>query len=223
MCHVNIRSVGKNIDQLKYQIRGAKLLIIGCSESWLHVNIDSLQVNVPGYDLIRVDRPDRRVVGVCVYVKHGVNYRSLPAQSFNSANLEILSLRIILPHTWPIYICNVYRPPRADVNAGLAELGVVLNALYESHNLAEVQVLGDININSLAMRSTDATKLTSFCFRNGLNNLIREPTHDSGNSIDVCLTNKQEILKQIAVVHLGITDHSLLFITRKKAKENKKG
>ena len=222
ICHINIRSVVKNIDQLKFKVQGTKLHIIGCSESWLHPDIDSAQVSIPGYDLIRCDRTGRRGGGVCVYVKHGVNYRFLTAMSHSSPNLEIVTVQIILPHTRPIYLCNIYRPPTADVSGSLQELGTILNTLYETHNLAEVHVMGDININSLAIRSTDSSKLWCFCFRNGLSSLIREPTHDSGSCIDACMTNRPEMLRAVSVIHIGITDHSLLFITRKKAKENKK-
>ena len=52
----------------------------------------------------------------------------------------------------------------------------------------------------------------------GLNQLIREPTRvtsDSNTLIDLCVTNSPEKVTKSGVIHLGISDHSLVFLTRK--------
>ncbi len=48
--------------------------------------------------------------------------------------------------------------------------------------------------------------------------LIKEPTRvteSSKTQIDLAFTNKPEIVINSGVVHLGISDHSLIFIQRK--------
>jgi hypothetical protein len=51
-----------------------------------------------------------------------------------------------------------------------------------------------------------------------LNSLIKEPTRvteSSKTQIDLAFTNKPEIVINSGVVHLGISDHSLIFFQRK--------
>ena len=52
----------------------------------------------------------------------------------------------------------------------------------------------------------------------GLSQLITAPTHVtlvSKTLIDLCITNSQEEVTNSGVIHLGISDHSLVFLTRK--------
>ena len=52
----------------------------------------------------------------------------------------------------------------------------------------------------------------------GLGQLITEPTRvtlTSKTLIDLCITNSQEKVTDSGVIHLGISDHSLVFLTRK--------
>ena len=52
----------------------------------------------------------------------------------------------------------------------------------------------------------------------GLSQLITEPTRvtqDSKTLIDLCITNSPEKITNSGVIHLGISDHSLVFLSRK--------
>ena len=52
----------------------------------------------------------------------------------------------------------------------------------------------------------------------GLSQLITEPTRvtpDSKTLIDLCITNSPEKVTNSGVIHLGISDHSLVFLSRK--------
>ena len=52
----------------------------------------------------------------------------------------------------------------------------------------------------------------------GLSQLIREPTRVTSVSntlIDLCMTNPPEKVTKSGFIHLGISDHSLVFLTRK--------
>jgi len=60
--------------------------------------------------------------------------------------------------------------------------------------------------------------LTNIFYIYGLSQLIREPTHVTSVSntlIDLCITNSPENVTKSGVIHLGISDHSLVFLTRK--------
>ena len=52
----------------------------------------------------------------------------------------------------------------------------------------------------------------------GLSQLIREPTRVTSVSstlIDLCITNSPEKVTKSGVIHFGISDHYLVFLTRK--------
>ena len=80
-------------------------------------------------------------------------------------------------------------------------------------------VLGDVSCNLLR----EANARISYFLRNifdvyGLNQLIREPTRVTSASnilIDLCITNSPERVTKSGVIHLGISDHSIVFLTRK--------
>ena len=78
-----------------------------------------------------------------------------------------------------------------------------------------------VNVNCNFLREANA-RISSF-LRNifdvyGLSQLIREPvsvTSVSNILIDLCITNSPEKVTKLGVIHLGISDHSIVFLTRK--------
>ena len=64
----------------------------------------------------------------------------------------------------------------------------------------------------------DSSYLTNVFDIYGLSQLITEPTRVTPVSktlIDLCITNSLEKVTNSGVVHLGISDHPLVFLTRK--------
>jgi hypothetical protein len=54
--HLNIRSLIKNIDQLKIYLSNHQYDIICINETWLDDKINTYEVSLDGYDLVRKDR-----------------------------------------------------------------------------------------------------------------------------------------------------------------------
>ena len=72
--------------------------------------------------------------------------------------------------------------------------------------------MGDLNSN--------ARKLQFLSSLYQVDQLINEPsrvTSTSATLIDLFFTNKQENIMQSGVVHIGISDHSLIYAVRKFA------
>ena len=216
IAHLNTRSLRKNIDQIRPLISESGVSIFGCSETWLHQGIDDSIVDIDKYDLIRCDRANRRGGGVCLYVKTGINYRWNKELTANEEELEYVTINVILPHTRPIFVVNIYRPPDSDIEDTFKRLHDIMSKIHDAHHTPEVYIIGDININSNLNRNTGTCKLRYFCRVYNLINIVNGPTHDSGSSIDVCLVNRPEIVMQNIIFHIGITDHSMVAIRRKK-------
>ena len=83
----------------------------------------------------------------------------------------------------------------------------------------ELYILGDVNCNLLPEASAqNSSYVTNIFDIYGLSQLITEPTRVTPVSktlIDVCITNSPEKVTHLGVIHLWISDHSLVFMKRK--------
>ena len=76
--HLNVRSIlAKNkFDMLKVQIANSKLNVFTISESWLNSKIPNSTIAIPGYSIIRSDRPNSlkaRGGGLVTYISNDYN------------------------------------------------------------------------------------------------------------------------------------------------------
>ena len=82
----------------------------------------------------------------------------------------------------------------------------------------EFYLLGDLNCNMHDGSNHNSSTLTNILDIYGLSQLISEPTRitpTSSTLIDLCITSSPEKISKAGVVHLGISDHSLVFMTLK--------
>ena len=136
-----------------------------------------------------------------------------------SCDLEIITVEIFKPKSKPFLVNCWYRPPDSSVE--IFNNYEELVKKMDSEN-KEVILIGDFNCdwsqivnnnaNSQTKKFVELTKTLQF------EQLIKEPTRvteSSKTQIDLAFTNKPEIVTNSGVVHLGISDHSLIFIQRK--------
>ena len=89
---------------------------------------------------------------------------------------------------------------------------------------SEIVLLGDMNIDILHIihdnnLHTESNPLVDFCDRYCLTNTIKEPTRVTKSSktlIDVILVNRPERCATSGTLHLGMSDHDLVYIIRKQ-------
>ena len=82
----------------------------------------------------------------------------VPDMTTCSDNVEIMSLSLTLPFTRRIFLIDVYRPPSGNIDSFLDEMSDVLDSTLVFNN-AEVNILGDFNIDYLNRRCTDTKNL----------------------------------------------------------------
>ena len=103
-----VNSLLPKIDEVRYIVNITKASIIGVSETKLDETILSSELEVDGYDLVRLDQ-SRRSGGVACYIKSWIAYSY--EDSFCS-NTESIFLDIFfLPKSKPILLGILYRPP----------------------------------------------------------------------------------------------------------------
>ena len=194
----------------------SKVDILQINESKLDSTVHDDEVYIPGFEIVRKDRKvnGRNGGGVCIYLRTNLNYRI--RNDLNNDHLECLFVEISKPRSTPFLVGTWYRPPNSPPNL-FSEFEKVI-AKIDAEN-KELYLLGDINCNLLPEANTyDSSYLTNIFDIFGLSQLITEPTRVTPVSktlIDLCITNSLEKVTNSGVIHLGISDHSLVFLTRK--------
>ena len=82
----------------------------------------------------------------------------------------------------------------------------------------EVYMLGDLNCNLLDSNLSNVKMLQEIMQLYQLTQIIDDPTRVTKSTkslLDVCITSSPDKIIQSGVVHLGISDHSLIYATRK--------
>ena len=158
---------------------------------------------------------------------HQRRYNFHPKNYFKD-DIECIFVDILLPKTKAFTVGIFYRPPNNTKS--------VENTTEDFHKLHSENndefILGDININLFKnekyigddIKNVTSTtcplfnKYKEFLSTFGLKQLIRSPTRVTCNTsslIDHVLTNAEEKVSQSGVLEIGISDHQLIFCTRK--------
>ena len=121
-----------------------------------------------------------------------------------------------MPRSTGFVVGTWYRPPGSPIEL-FNEFEKLIDKIDAENK--EFYLLGDVNCNLLPEATAHiSSSLTNILDIYGLSQLITEPTRItqvSKSLIDLCITNSPEKVSNFGVVHVGISDHSLVFMTRK--------
>ena len=214
MIHLNINSALSKIDELRVVAKKSKAAVIGVTESKLDATVLDGEVNIDGYEVIRSDR-NRHGGGVACYVRNDISFN---IRSDFSDEIENIVFDMLLPKTKPILVGFLYRPP--DQSKFLDKLSTAISRSNTFDN-QEVYILGDLNINLINKQKhipNGIKRYKEFCSLYGLEQLISTPTRVTKNSssiLDHILTNSTDRVSQSGVIDTGLSDHQLIYCTRK--------
>ena len=163
-----------------------------------------------------------------LFFKSSVSYNRKPSVCINT---ESIFIEIILPKSKPVLIGILYRPSDKYNFVNCLERTFSKINVFESQ---KCYLLGDININShptgkdiFIQKSANTVNkeilhLTrsylEFCFTHSLEQIITRPTRitdQTATLIDHILTNSPDKVSQSGVIDLGLSDHDLIYCTRK--------
>ena len=231
--HLNINSLLDKIDELRFIAEKSKPTIIGITESKIDDTVTETEFAIKGYTPIRNDRT-RNGGGVVLYIKEDIGFNR--RENF-SKEIENIFVDILLPKTKPILVGILYNPFKSDF------LDKLSSAISNTDNFdnQEVYLLGDFNINlwhkgkyvfqdDKILSSREILKIAEakdgynmiryqeFCSLHNLKQLIKSPTRITDNKsslLDHVLTNSLEKVPQSGVIDVGLSDHQLIYCTRK--------
>ena len=212
--HLNINSILPKIDELRLIAAKTNAAVIGITESKIDESVLDGEIRIDGYIPVRKDR-NRQGGGVVCYIRQDIPFNKIEIQC---PNIEHIFLDIFLPKTKPILIGILYRPPkqRGFLNTLSTALGNIPNL-----NSREIHILGDININLIyhgQKTPMGIKKYYEFCAMLGLIQIINNATRiteTTSSLLDHILTNSKDKISQSGVIDIGISDHQMIFCTRK--------
>ena len=214
LIHLNINSLLSKIDELREVARKTRATVIGITESKLDRSVLDGEINIDGYELVRSDR-NRHGGGVACYIRSDISFS---IRGDFSSEIENIFLDILLPKTKPILIGILYRPP--DQSKFLDNLSTSISQTC-SFNEQKVYILGDLNINLINSQKHTPNAIKQykeFCSLHGIEQFLTLPTCITNNSsslLDHILTNSADRISQFGIVNIGLSDHQLIYCTRK--------
>ncbi|XP_068721569.1 uncharacterized protein [Montipora capricornis] len=216
LASLNINKLTTHLDELKIFLVSNDIDVLAINETKLNEYITDNEVSISGYDIVRRDRTTYGGGGVCFYVKKSINFSVRNDLCMDS--LENLCIEIRKPRSKSFIVATWYRPPNSLVSifSPFEELIGKLDSLN-----TEFYLLGDLNCNMTASQfDSDTRKLLTITDVYGLQQLITEPTRiteTSATLIDLIFTNCPDKVLCSGVRHIGISDHSMVYVYRKLA------
>ena len=185
------------------------------------------EVNINGYSIIRNDR-NKHGRGAACYIRNDLCFNM--KNIFSNSIEHVFFFEILIPKVKPIAIGIIYRPPSKNIF-----LNIFSNEFQQIDSKTnEIYLLGDFNINLLqngkfilkenhsyklkSSSSAFVNKYKEFCQIFSLTEIIKEPTRitcSTSTMLDHILTNSSEKVSQKGVIDVGISDHQLIYCTRK--------
>lgn len=136
--------------------------------------------------------------------------------------LESIFIDILLPKTKPIFLGEVYRPPKQTNFYDILE-SVLLSC--SSFNTHESIVLGDFNtkFHKFAKNCQLLNSLKPLCSLFSLTHLIHAHTRislETSSIIDLILVSDSHNMSQSGAINCCISDHQMIFCTRKVSRQS---
>ena len=215
--YLNINSVVNKIDEVKDLLNRNMFDILFLAETKIDSTVSSHLVSHPGFRTIRKDRK-KGAGGLLAYIRNDLSaYRRLKLES---SNIESICLDVKGSNNSRFIVCGCYRSPtKCKESDFIASLSTAAENMYNTRR--ELLLLGDFNMDMYENRDEGRfpdTRLVDFCNRFCLSNRIDNPTRVTKTSkslIDVLLTSHAERYATSGSLHLGLSDHDLIFTVRK--------
>lgn len=216
--HLNIQAITNKLDEIKMIVnditnsRQKQNIIFGITESHLNRNWSDNEMQIEDFVCFRKDRVRSGGGGILAYAPNSLEIRRrIDLETAQSCIIETMCLEVVFRISSPIIICFLYRPPSVSV-IWREELNDLMKIFENEHN--EIILLGDFNINTLHKSQYRPLKLimTTFQFKQLIENITRPK---SGTIIDHIYTSHPQSVLSKGVIETGLSDHHLIYITRK--------
>nr|CAH8845910.1 unnamed protein product [Trichobilharzia regenti] len=189
--------------------------VIIITETWLTPDVTDNEVNLPNFEVHRVDRLNRKGGGVVIYLKKGLTVRSIEALAHESESCELLRCRLKCIGQ-DIDLIAVYRSPDCSADDFLIE------KLGSWTSKCRSLVVGDFNAPTVdwsslttpsSVNSFDHKLLESSISLALVQHIIKPTRYDSQHSsstLDLVFSHGEDVDLIQHLPPLGRSDHAVL-------------
>ena len=205
-------------------------LFLALTETWLTPKVNSSEISIKGYKLYRSDRdrptnPEYPHGGACIYVREDLQVTPF---SLSTGEVEIQICHI---PKLSCFLAVIYRPPKATLSSFQKTLTVLSEQISSSSPDSTLIVMGDFNFPSTIVEwqphsempgffsvpkgnSPSFNLFEDFVSEHGLTQVVGVPTTDK-NILDLVLINEEDMISDISVSPIKISDHYMIEIKSK--------
>lgn len=212
-CHIvylNAQSFTAHKDEIIAEIISEQPCVLALSETRATIDMEEIELNVPGYSLVRCDAPSRYTGGILIFVRSDVIYENEVTYSENG-NYWCTFIHVKINNICWTVGC-LYRSPSGSLACFLNKLEHIIE---DSMKMNRKWILvGDFNINYLNIDDFYCKKLITMLRSLGVEQVVGESTRCcdySSTLIDYVLTNN-DMLEIKLFKTPKITDHLIIGI-----------
>ncbi|WP_419587318.1 endonuclease/exonuclease/phosphatase family protein, partial [Thiolapillus sp.] len=177
--------------------------LLGLSETRLDYRMSDESIEIPQYFTFRRDAVKQGETGLAIYIHSSIQSITTRRSDLESQSVESLWVEISHSKSPSLLVGFIYRNPTATY-AWYDEFLVMLDKVADSKK--NILLLGDFNID--LSKSHSAWESTYSLV--GLHQLVNKPTRVTSTTdtlIDHIYTNRQDLLHNVSVPNIGISDH----------------
>ena len=217
ICHSNAQSLPLHISEIQKVAQDNNIQVFGITETYLTPSIPSIRVEIPHFNLFRVDRIGKAWGGVAIYVHESISAKEVSRSAQPTVyqkRPEFLFLELTVGLS-KILCGTIYGPDKGGFWSDVEE------ALFDNSAYNFTVIMGDFNINWLSSSSPRNTlsDILSCC---NLYRLPFTPTyhekkingHESHTAIDyICVSDISKVTSHHQEQIPHISNHDVLFTT----------
>ena len=218
---LNVQSLNPKLLELTDHLHHGRYDTMSLTETWLRPSTPSRLLTLPGYQLYRADRPDRRGYGgVALAARDGLSASPIHivrTAAHPNSKLETLWILLKPDNRRQFILCTVYRPPRrsvTDLTADFTDLEDQFQHVSATHPNSKIFICGDLNW-CLLKSDTDPAKrvLRDFMSDHSLTQCVSSPTYSTGSMLDVFITNCRSIVKFCPTKFCHFSPHKFIHVS----------
>ena len=203
------------------QLHNNNQLFIGLTETWLYNQLDA-ELHINNYTLHRTDSNRKKSKhgrfggGTSIYLRNDIASSSEPILSYSNGSVEIICVH---SPTENLLLATIYRQPddsshgRPSKNKEFRRaISKLENCISSLENTPDIIIGGDFNIPNAkwpdctpsiycpSQESEMINTLSELCTSLHLTQMITEPTHYQGNTLDLVFTNNTSLIHDHCVI-----------------------
>ena len=180
------------------------------TETWLKPSKSAIvsELTTPGYNFIGECRTVKRGGGTGLLFKSGYKFAKMPSTRFKT--FEVLDVKTT--HcARPLRVIIIYRSPTSATRSFLDELALYISDLAVVRE--DILMAGDFNLHFHLPNASGVQYLKQILADNNMHQHVTQPTHRSGNMLDLVITRaSSNIVTTTDVCNSSISDHySVIF------------